>query len=223
MSMISIGLAAAQSKAVSDAEGSDGIGLERFDILSPLGNLRAQIVLNFQSDGIGFAGDVSAERLGLVVAGPAAEIDLEGRCAGERHADFKREGPMALARDGVSPAGGDGEGRARGVHVEQSIAVDRSCAGGRVGGGRVVGLVVKREAGAARHRCVGGYLVAVVEEETRTDSKTFTERVNVDSGTGGLHGKTGVGADPAGGEVGGVVEDVAGGSQVEVRVKVGGH
>src|SRR5579863_667805 len=130
---------------------------------------------------------------------------------------------MALAWNGVSPAGGDGEGRAGGVHVQQSIAVDRSCAGGGVGIGRVVGLVVERETGAARHRCVGGYLVAVVEEEARTDSKTFTEWVNVESGSGGLHGKTGVGADSAGSEVGGIVEDVAGGSQVEMRVEVGGH
>src|ERR1700757_2636571 len=106
MGLNSIGLTIAQCEAVSDAEGGDGIRLERFDVLGPLGDLRGQVVLNFEGDGVGFAGDVGAERLRLVVACPAAEIDLEGWCACKRHADFKREGPVALARNGVSPAGG---------------------------------------------------------------------------------------------------------------------
>ena len=80
------------------------IGFQRFCIFGPFGNLGGQVALDLESDGIGFAGDVGAQRLGLVIAGPAAKVDFQRRCAGERDTHLERERPVALAEEWCCPS-----------------------------------------------------------------------------------------------------------------------
>src|SRR3954463_8563123 len=53
-------LLVAKPKAVGYAKRCDGEGSQGFDIIRPLGDLRAQVALDLESDGIGLAGDIGA-------------------------------------------------------------------------------------------------------------------------------------------------------------------
>ena len=69
--------AAPRTEAIGSADGDDRVGLQRVEVVLPLGNLRGQVALNLKRDGVGCAGDVGALRLRLVIAGPAGQIRIQ--------------------------------------------------------------------------------------------------------------------------------------------------
>jgi len=129
----------------------------------------------------------------------------------------------AFARDHVAPAGGDGEGGLSGVESEGRISADGSGAGGRIGVRRVEGLVVEGKAGSTGYGIGCREQVAVVEQHAGTDAKAKPGGVIIQRHAGRSQVEVGVGGKAIGGEVCGVLEDVASAADVEVPVDIGGY
>jgi len=206
-----------------DAGGDDGIDLEGVQIASPFAQLGLQVVLDEDGDRVGGIGDIGAESLRLVVAGPSSELHVEGGCSGEGCADFERDGPVpAGAGDEAAPAGGCGEGGARSVEAERTGAGKGGDTEGGVGRGGVEGHVVEREAAARGDGGVGVGSILVVEEQAGAEAEPVVEGVVVDRGSGGGHVQIGVHVEAVGVEGGGVLEVVPGHAGVQMPGEVDG-
>jgi len=103
------------------------------------------------------------------------------------------------------------------------ILMHGSGAGAGIGGGRVERLVIEREAGSTRHRGSSRDPILVVKQDAGADAEARAEGINIQRSSGGSQVQLGCGSDAAGGESGGKVEEVAGTTEIEVAVKVGGH
>ena len=211
----------AEVEAVGDAAGDDGVGLQGIQIAGPFGYLGGQVALDGHRDGIAGVGDVSAFGLRLVVAGPAAQVHLHAGRTDEGDADFEGERPVALAGNHVAQAGGDGKGWLGGVEPQGSRAVDRNCTGGRVGVGRVIGGAVQGEAGSGGYVGGGGELVAVVEQDSGAEAEGKFKREEIYRDTGRVQAQLGGGVDSIGGEVVGIVEEVAAAAQGQMISDIG--
>lgn len=131
-----------------------------------------QIVLNLDCNGVVGVGDTHAFGLPLVVARPSGQIYIHGRRTHKRRSDFKWKRPVPIVREGIAPSPRNGEGRPRGVQIEQRGSVHRRSAGGCVGIRRVESVAVQSEACACGDRIGRGDPVLVVEQRAGTDPKT---------------------------------------------------